>query len=253
MRRNILLIAWAAAMVLPFCADAQHLKSDAERAGFKNEVNMVHEVTRGSHGQVMGYPTIYYYNAVGNYSRVVYCDTTGKEQVEVRYTYDSLGRLAKDGRYRIKGNELISENTYERDRRARTYTVQMSYAQDTMSDRLVYSYDKQGNVEKVSNYDENGRLLSRDFYQYDNHGMVREIVYTEGREENYRRTERFRYDSDGNVTECRTLYITSERQRLCYTYDFDNNGNWVRRSIFSVKGNAAELVQTTVRDIVYFE
>lgn len=253
MRKNIVFALLAAALALPFCAKAQHMKSDAERAGFKSDVNMVHETTRGTHGQIMGYPTIYYYNAVGNYSRVVYCDTMGKEQVEVRYAYDSLGRLAKDGRYRLKGNVLLSENTYERDRRARTYSVLMHCEQDSVEDKLVYSYDKLGRVEKVSGYDENGKLISRDFYQYDEHGMVREILYTEGPDENYRRTEQFRYDNDGNVIECRTLYISTERQRLCYTYDFDRNGNWVKRYIFNITGSVAELMQATTRDIVYYE
>ena len=253
MQKHILWASLAALCMLPLAAGAQRMRSDAERAGFKSDVNTVREVTRGTHGQIMGYPTTYYYNAVGNYSRVVYSDTLGKEQMVVRYTYDTLGRLVKDGRYRTSDGALLSESTYDRDRRDRTFTVSMHSEQASSEDRLVYTYDKQGNVVDVSSYDKEGRQQSRDYYKYDSHGMVSEIQYTEGPDENYRRTERFRYDSDGNVMECRTLYISTERQRLCYTYDFDRYGNWVRRAIYNVTGNTAELMQVTTREIAYFE
>ena len=254
MKKNILISAvLALACALPLGAKAQQMESDLDHAGLRGDVQMMRETTRGTHGQVIGYPITNYYNAVGNLRRVVYCDTTGQELQEVRYKYDSLGVLIHTSRYRINKNEPIQENTYTRDRRKRTLTVEMVAFQDSLDDHIVYNFNKEGHVEDISNYDATGALLSRDFYKYDENNRCTEIIYTEGVDENYRRTEQFRYDSDGNTIECRTLHITTERQRLIYVYDFDTYGNWVKRHVYNITGKTAELLQVVSREIVYFE
>lgn len=229
------------------------MESDLDHAGLRGDVQMMRETTRGTHGQVIGYPISNYYNAVGNLRRVVYCDTMGTELQEVRYKYDSLGVLNRTARFHISNNELIQENTYTRDRRRRTVTLEMLAIQDSLNDNIVYKFNKDGYVDDVSTYDSKGTLLSRDFYKYDQNNRCIEKVYTEGVDENYRRTEQFRYDSDGNIIECRTLYITTERQRLLYVYDFDTYDNWVKRYVYNITGKTAELLQVVSREIIYFE
>lgn len=241
------------ACALPMSVRAQQLENDLKHAGLRGDVQMMRETTRGTHGQTIGNPVTNYYNAVGNLRRVVYCDTMGTEQQEVRYIYDSLGVLNRTDRLHISNNELIQVNTYTSDRRKHTLTVEMLAIQDSLNDHIVYHFNKEGYVDDVSAYDINGTLLSRDLYKYDKNNKCIEILYTEGAEENYRRTEQFRYDNDGNIIECRTLYITTERQRLIYVYDFDSYGNWVTRHVYNINGKTAVLLQVVSREIVYFE
>jgi hypothetical protein len=254
MNKKILFaITFVAAAMMPFCLQAQAPHTDAQHEGLKGQVQMIRETTCGTHGQTIHTVSVYYYNMIGNYNKVVLEDTLGNPQMEIRYVYDSMGVLARQDRFSMEDTTLLFENTYTRDWRAHTITMSMLGVKDSMDDVVVYSFDKKGYLDKVSTFDSKGNLLSRDFYLYDEHGFRNQITYTEGPDESYRRTECFRYDSDGNVIECRTMCLSAERQRLCYTYDFDHEGNWVKKYVYDLKGKSASLLQTVTRDISYYE
>lgn len=254
MRKNILTtIALAAVSILPFCAHSQAMLTDTQREGLKGRVQMIQETTRGSKGQVMRMCTATYFNIIGNYNKVVFEDTTGTPQMEVRYMYDSLGVLAREDRFSSSDSELLLENTYTHDWESHVITMEILGVKDSLSETIVYNFDEKGLLKKVSTIDGQGNLLARDFYSYDDKGQRTEILYTEGSEESYCRTEHLRYDSDGNIIECRTLCISKERQRLCYTYDFDHHGNWVKKYVYDLHDKNVALLQTITREIHYYE
>lgn len=242
-----------AMVALPLLPQAQVYQTDAQRERLNGHVQTIRETTYGTKGQELRMSGVCHFSIIGNYSRFILEDTAGTPQVAVCYFYDSMGVLAREGRFSVADSSLLQENTYSRDWHNNTVTMNILGVQDSLDEVMVYNYDDKGRLIRLSTLDGQGNLLSKDFYTYNDKGYCTEIMYTEGPNESYCRTERFRYDCEGNVIECRTLCISTERQRLCYTYDFDPYGNWVKKYVYDLKGKSVSLLQTVTREITYYE
>ncbi len=253
MKKKLSLVMLVAAMVLlPVCSIAQ--QSDLySNLGLKGVVKMMRETTRGSHNQILYNISEYHFNSRGEVTTLLLEDTLGTPKVEVRSVFDSLGEFEKELRFELPSRTLVLENTYQRDWRRNTLTVQMLGVMDSLDDRIVYEFDDRGLVKTVSAKDARNKLLSRDFYEYDDDGNCTQILYTEGAEGRYIRTEHMRYDSKGNEIERSIRNVSAERQHLVFVYDFDTKGNWISKYVYELKGKEGSLLQVITREIIYYE
>ncbi len=253
MNKKVSLIwAVAAVLMLPVCSYAQYSGSTSH-LGLKGAVKIMRETTRGSHNQILYNISEYHFNSNGNVTMLLLEDTLGTPKMEVRSVFDSLGEFVKELRFELPSRTLLMENTYQRDWRRNTLSVQMLGVMDSLDDRIVYEFDDRGLVKTASTKDAHNKLLSRDFYEYDDEGNCTQILYTEGAEGRYIRTEHMRYDNQGNEVERSIRNVSAERQHLVFVYDFDTKGNWVTKYVYELKGKEGNLLQTISREIIYYE
>ncbi len=253
MKKKYSLVLMAAAFAMqPFCSLAQQ-PGLSGNLKLKGVVKMLRETTRGTYNQVLYNISEYHFNSMGFVTTLLLEDTLGTPKVEVRSVFDSLGEFQKELRFALPDRTLLMENTYQRDWHRNTLTVQMMGVMDSLDDRIVYQFNDRGLVESISTKDSRNKLLSRDFYEYDDDGNCTQIFYTEGSEGRYIRTEHMRYDNQGNEIERSIRNVSAERQHLVFVYEFDTRGNWVTKYVYELKGKEGKLLQTVTREIIYYE
>lgn len=246
---SIILVALMSAQVVV----AQGSRSDAQEEHLKGPVSSVLTTTRGSHGQMVGQPYRYAFNKAGDFERTTYYDTMGNPGIVVNYVYDEKGRLLRDVRTREPFSELLLQTTYTVDKKKRTMTIESLGIEDSICDKTVREYDKRGFLTKSITYDEKGAALVAISYVNDDNGNWKEVTYEEGPNFLYSGTDKFRYDTEGNIVELRTYNLNNLRQVLLFDYDFDEYGNWTHCTIYHVSKTSAEVYQNLTREITYFE
>lgn len=234
-------------------SEAQTVRTDREMDQLKGNVRSALTTTRGTRGQVLGQPVRRVYNDKGNYDRVCYYDTAGTLSITVDYEYDKKGRLVKDVRTLEPFSELLAVTTYTHDKKQNRIVVEVLNINDSICDNTVYTLDKNGNVLGIRLRDENGKSLSNTLKRYDKHNNQTDAYYFEGENDISKGSERFRYDTDGNLVEKTSLYMEHANRCILYTYEFDAKGNWVKQYAYHVYQNSAEFMQVTIREIKYFE
>lgn len=120
--------------------------------------------------------------------------------------------------------------------------------------KQVFKLDGAGRRYEVNEYDATGKLFGKVLYKYDDAGRVKETV--DGKDSRQERCE-FKYDEKGLASEesCRYSYYNG-RERSEYAYEYDANGNWVKRtaknsSVWS-DGSFHEGKKVTYREIKYY-
>ncbi|MDD3741825.1 MAG: hypothetical protein PHH30_11350, partial [Bacteroidales bacterium] len=134
-----------------------------------------------------------------------------------------------------------------------------SYKNDSvLRDKKLNKYDKKGIITKQMIYDEKGQRIANSFYKTDEQGRVVEMEQFSAKGHNPLLYVTKKYDIDGNLVEMfqsidkdgngeRYVYLYDSDnlntgmdhfnefgdlvESLRYKYTFDENGNWVQRTI----------------------
>lgn len=166
-----------------------------------------------------GQTVSYEYDDCGNISKLTYPDGTS-----VRYEYDLLCRLTKV----IDRNG--GETTYSYDKSGNVVSVLRPNG--TKSE---ITYTSINSVEKVTNYDANGKVVSKYSYEYDYSGsIIKETSTVEGD----KTVREFEYDASNQLI---SEKITSGLSTTKVTYSYDNSGN--RTKVETKKGGKTTTVE----------
>ncbi len=252
MKRYRLFLIASILMSLSLGARAQYNIPDTELMNLKGNVKSVGTFTHGIHGRVVGQPTLMCFREDGFLNQTFYCDTAGAATLLVQYFYDKKNRLLKDTRSRMGTNELLAVTTYTYDKKNRSITADVLVVTDSINDHRVTTFDKDDRVKRVALYDEQDTLLSAETYVYDAHGRIATATFT-GTHDRYLSHVNFRYDADGNEIMQINCNLNRVTQQLFHVYTFDEQGNWIERRTFNLKGNTATLQETVNRTIEYYE
>jgi hypothetical protein len=223
------------------------------------------------------------YNHRGNYEEIAHYDNMGVLVWNWAVKYDLAGTRQEEFSYEANGT---SRSVYKYSSNGRKCRVTEYNPDGSLSSWHVSVYDSNGNETSRKHYDVDGRLIGNYVYKYDQKGRkVEEIVY--GRNATPAHTARkrtytydskgnlsemwayerprggflgkriYKYDDDGNLVE--EYYVGGDgktRDRSTYSYEFDSQGNWIKRithkeSLFYGKSVLQPKV-ATYRTITYF-
>ena len=232
---------------------AQQFQSDIQEQNLKGSVKSVLTTVRTPQGRIVGQPVRNNYNLDGYFEQNTYYDTLGNPVIIVHYSYDKKNRLVKDVRTHEPYSNMLSQTTYLYDRKARTITAEMFGVSDSLGEYSIYSFDKNNVLQSLTTFDEDGKELAATKYEYNDYGMMVYATYTEGANHIYKGSEKYRYDTDGNIAEKCSYYLTTLRQAFLYTYYYDEHGNWTQAFVFHVTPSSGYLYQVINRQIAYYE
>ena len=159
-----------------------------------------------------------------------YSAVSGEPYLETIYTYDSQGKLKQEISRNIEDNKVFSRKLYSHDLK-RNYTEVVEYNSDSVvRGKLGFSWNNQGKVSEVIGFSPKGEILGKGTISYDEKGNIAEMVCS---------------PSDG-----------SPERREKYTYDFDGQGNWVKKTLYhwvTEEGKSKyKLMNITYRTMVYY-
>lgn len=234
-------------------AGAQKFKPDTEEDNLKGPVKSMLTTIRTPQGRIVGQPVRNNFNERGYYIQNTYYDTLGNPVIIVAYTYDKNDHLVKDLRTHEPYSELLSQTTYSYDKKANTIVADMLGIADSLSTKTVYAFDKKGVLKSTTSYDEQGKETSAIEYVYDDKGYLKFTIFKEGENEIYKGSDKYRWDTDGNLAEKCSYYLTTLRQAFLYTYYYDEHGNWTQAYLYHVNPTEGYLYQVITRQITYFE
>ncbi|MBO7489687.1 MAG: hypothetical protein J6T88_05360 [Bacteroidales bacterium] len=234
-------------------AKAQHFATDIQEEHLKGSVKSVLTTVRTPQGRVVGQPKRNNFNRQGYFTQNTYYDTMGNPVIVVSYTYDKKNRLVKDTRAHESNKELLSQTIYSYDTSKNAIVADMYDISDSLTERTVYYFDKKNVLEKVSVYDESDKMLASTQYEYNSYGFRTLVTFTEGEAGIYKGTEKYRFDTDGFLTEKCSYYLTTLRQAFLYTFYYDEQGNWTQAYVYHVTPTDGYLYQVITRQISYYE
>jgi YD repeat-containing protein len=141
---------------------------------------------------------------------------------ETTYTYDARGRVASTtteaGTTTITRTDLGAQGRREVITRPNGTSLRYLYnlggklveVADSLSNRIVYTYDSEGNRTSELTYDPSGELARSIQYQYDQMNRLWKVLYPDGSD-----YEAYGYDPAGN----RTSYRNASGRTTTYLYD----------------------------------
>lgn len=227
---------------------AQAIKTDRDLAGLKGPVRTV-KVERGLASENMVLVEQTTFDAGGNLTE--------------HQTYDDKGELARKEVYKYDTNRKLTEKLTYDGKNALTGKVGYTYDSDgrkieatsydtggTKFSRMTYAYDGRGNIAHETKeeipaipsfgevaqytYNSRGQLIRKaskssfnheeTIYEYDSEGHLsrEQTSDTVG-------TRRFRFDSDGRVTEESRTFLGKDSLKT-YSYESDSKGNWLKQT-----------------------
>ncbi|MBP5548206.1 MAG: hypothetical protein J6X58_04875 [Bacteroidales bacterium] len=240
-------------IIIGSLAKAQHFATDIMDENLRGQVKSVLTTVHTPQGKVVGHPMRSNFNREGYFSQNTYYDTMGNPVIIITYSYDKKNRLVKDVRTHEPYSELLSQTTYNYDKKKNTVTAEMFGIADSLEERLVYTFNKDGKVSSVATFDDSNKELAVTKYDYNEFGNRVFSTFTEGENAIYRGGEQYRYDTDGNLVEKRSYYLTTLRQAFLYTYHYDEHGNWDKAYVYHVTQTEGYLYQIITRQISYYE
>jgi hypothetical protein len=159
-----------------------------------------------------------------------YSALSGEPYFEIVYVYDSERNLKEKINKNIEDNKVFSRTLYSHDIK-RSYTELVEYnSENVVRGKIGFIWDNQGKVSEVVSFSPKGGILGKGTIKYDEKGNRAEMVYSL---------------SDG-----------SPEKRDKYTYDFDGQGNWVKKTLYhwvtDKRKPIYKLMNITYRTIVYY-
>lgn len=192
---------------------------------------------------------------------------------KVTYLYDSKGNINQENiylgseyiqytalyKYDAKNNKVF-EGRYDKDSKM---TYETKYQYDTNNNLLkstTIGKDNQVEYSEELTYDKKNNILSRlTFERYDNTKTLNKFLYDSNNNAIKRQISKndvllFEVNIDYDKNNNQISYVATELaskavSKRSYTYEYDTNGNWTKKTVF-IDGKPKFIVE---RQIVYFE
>lgn len=232
--------------------NAQKYRPPSANISLKGSVKSMGTYIYGQHGRVIMPPSMMFFNEDGYVTTSYICDTTGKAELRMDFTYDKQGRLISMVQINQSLNKQIQAVNYVYNKKDKTMTAQTHVEGDSVDNIVIYTFNDKDQIVQAVAYDEAGAPIATTYNQYDQYGNLTSTVRTEGEIGRYAHRETYRHDTEGNLVLKSSHSLGRLNQQIFYIYEFDSNDNWVKCYAFRVKEDNAELFETTVRYITYF-
>lgn len=159
-----------------------------------------------------------------------YSAVSGEPYFETIYAYDSQGKVKEEISKNIEDNSVFSRKLYSHDPK-RNYTEVVEYdSHNVLRGKIGFTWNNLGKVGEVLSFSPKGEILLKGTVTYDEKGNAAELVYS--------------------------LTDGSGQKRKKYTYDFDEQGNWVKKTLYHLETDEGKsfykLMNITYRTIVYY-
>lgn len=192
------------------------------------------------------------YDAMGNLQSITRRNAQGQQEAKESYRYDDQGRVTaiqpKDGlettyhTYDTAGNRIRTEaglvrQEYSYDAQGLLQTQEL-YAGDVLSQYTTYTYNDQGLLEKVQEYDSQGALLGYTQYTYNRRGwLLKEETYDDAgsppaaityqyNSQGFRLVQEKRNSSGGLISLVRMTYDGRGNLLTAHQYDENQELQW---------------------------
>ncbi|MBI4945653.1 MAG: hypothetical protein HY840_04545 [Bacteroidetes bacterium] len=169
------------------------------------------------------------YDSKGNITEDISNYADGSLKSKQLYKYDAKGNLIEENEYSPSDSNLFPKGT-------------------SCCNVHRYAYDDKGHKTEETDYDSNGDLAGVN--KFDSKGNRIELhIYMKFDNKNSGSNSVYKYDDMGSIIEEQTDWTDGTfHSRNKYTYDYDKQGNWVKKIEF--ENDVPKYI--TVRDITYF-
>lgn len=194
------------------------------------------------------------YNSKGQRRSMSYLSTEEEVVFRTRYKHDAFGVTTLE--QVVDNNEEVIGRTYYiyNDQ----FVLTESYVEDAerqVENRIRYKYDGSGRLIQRSYNDALGQVYRREMYRYNGDGTIlSNTIYN--RQDQKVMEIRYEYDRQRQpITKTVFDYSDVEPEVFVtlYRYQYDEQGNWIQRTEYSVEGSNRIPEYITERNIQYFE
>jgi len=241
---------------LPQTPQATKLKSDADDMGLKGNVKMVVEEDEdlSDTAEVVRrrLDANYYFDSGGNLTKKEYCDERGNPEGVNVYGYidkHRVGTLGKEIEYKTQTrfeSPVMSVGSVSLGTPKKAPKSDPRYTL-----RMEYKYDDKGRLTETAIYQNNGELNDKYTIVYTGDQIERQHKYGDSL------FSRDQFTLENGVEKQRTRFnpkTGSVLNKYSYSYDFDSEGNWIKRTTRLLRGADSEPVldRVTYRTITYY-
>lgn len=167
----------------------------------------------------------------------------GSLKSKTKYKYDYKGNIIEKDVYDSSGDET-SRETYKFDDKGNQIEEYSYYCEL----KWISEYDDKGNRIRVNCHDSNGKKVRKWIFIYDLIGNKIEEIDSDS-DGNRTVNTTYKYDNNRNIIEVYSINpIASLKGTDSYIYEYDNQGNWVKR-IDSYNGFVKYII---IREIMYY-
>lgn len=193
------------------------------------------------------------YNSNGQRRSMSFLSTEEEVVFRTRYKHDAFGVTTLE--QVVDNNDDVIGRTYY------IYNDQFilteSYVEDAerqVENRIRYKYDGLGRLIQRSYNDAAGRVYRREMYRYNGDGTIQNnTIYN--RQDQKVMEIRYEYDRMKQPI-TKTIFDYSDVEPeifvTLYRYQYDEKGNWIQRTEYSVEGTSHIPTYITERSIQYF-
>lgn len=196
--------------------------------------------------------TIYTQDAKGN--TILEDNFAPEDGGKVKYLYDDNNNLIEKDKY-DNADELTEKTTYKYDSMGNQieYAYYLNVEDDGPSEKETYDYDIKGNKTETDYYEYAG-LVSLTYYSYNTNGdrvsskevgasggliNADSLVWNEHHNLIYFKMQ------EGEITDAAiTIYN--------YEYEYDTQGNWIKKTTYTVDGKVRTATEGASMEIVYY-
>ncbi|MCR5193379.1 MAG: hypothetical protein K6D59_08750 [Bacteroidales bacterium] len=192
------------------------------------------------------------YNSKGWRKTMAYISPEADIIFRSRFKHDGFGLATVE--QIVDNNEKVIGRTYF------SYDAQNKLKETWVEDedrqiesRTTMRYDEQGRLSQRSLNDAAGNIYKREVFTYSGVNVSKKVVY----DAKGKKMQEWRYDYDENnepVTQ--TLFDYSEAETEMYItifqYEYDNHGNWTRRTESELQDGDPVMQYIVTREIEYF-
>ncbi|MBP5328190.1 MAG: hypothetical protein J6Y98_09825 [Bacteroidales bacterium] len=192
------------------------------------------------------------YNSKGWRKTMAYISPEADIIFRSRFKHDGFGLATVE--QIVDNNEKVIGRTYfSYDAQNKLKETWVEDEERQIESRTTLRYDEQGRLAQRSLNDAAGNIYKREVFTYSGVNVSKKVVY----DAKGKKMQEWRYDYDENnepVTQ--TLFDYSEAETEMYItifqYEYDNHGNWTRRTESELQDGDPVMQYIVTREIEYF-
>ena len=186
-----------------------------------------------------------------------YYRTDGVALPKTTYSYNKRGLLVTEHHFSAVSGKPYLETLYIYDSKRKVKEVIEQNLEDKqVLSRRVYTHDEKKNSTEIAEYDWKNALRGKIMIFWNSEAKVAEVFTASARCKGECRGK-WIYDAKGRVVE---MIVTrpdlSEVHKEKYTYEVDQQGNWIKKSLYhwvTEQGNSSyKLMNITYRKLTYY-
>ncbi len=196
--------------------------------------------------------TTYTYNLGGELTGEIHDQGSEWPLITITYEYTS-GSPRKCSAVWTSDTTETSRVTYRYDKDNRLTSTETVWPDGTVSGKDDYDLNRKGYPKEIRHYRGSGVLFMREVNEYNRAGEVTGLdIYQYDKDTNRHTVLRYTFQGNGlpaSVTQ-QDEQSSPKEQRTTFTYEYDAQGNWIRRVAYNETLKTAAI---TERRITYYE